>query len=325
MGGAANPWDGFATDSNVTALDRLLSPLHPLTVLLGRTGLANLARYRRAYTNYLTVALARTGLRGYPIEGRRRSGGTVRLEKHRTAQLYASEQLECLPEADTVRARVEGRTVTLEGGYTRGDVHGVYVEGVYDWLPVRGRDVLDIGASLGDSSLYFAARGAKRVIGLEPWPSLFPMFVRNVEVNQLESVVLPRNAAIGARAGTIRLDDREYWARRGQIEGAAGGVPVPVESLQDLVGRYELQDAVLKLDCEGGEYAAVLGSDLDVLRRFSHIHIEYHYGYRNLARRLREAGFEVRVDRPFRIVNPASTRPVFRMGNLYASRAGPLR
>jgi FkbM family methyltransferase len=310
----------FSTEENITAGDRALLPLHPVTVLLGRGTFANLARYRRAYRNYWAVTFARIGLRKFPLKGQLRSGATIELTKDRVAQLYGSDRIEPHPEDDSVRVQCEGRSLSLAGGWTHGDIHGVYVEDVYRWLPAQGRDVVDVGASIGDSPLYFAARGARRVLALEPWPSTFELLQRNVRANHLEETVLPKNAALGGGRGQITLDDRFESAQHAQIRSFESGTSVPTVPLADVVREYGLNDAVLKLDCEGGEYDAILGSPPDVLRRFTHIQMEYHYGYRNLESALRSAGFEVRHTRPFRMVNRASERPEFRMGNMYARR-----
>jgi FkbM family methyltransferase len=310
----------FRTEENITRTDRWLVPLHPVSVLLGRDQLANLGRYRRAYQNYWAVTFARVGLRKYPLDGRLRSGQTVRLTKNRIAQLYGSDRVEPHPEDDSVVVHWGSKSVKLAAGYTQGDIHGVYVEDVYHWLPVEGRTVVDVGGSIGDSPLYFALRGAQRVLALEPWPSTFELLQRNVRDNHYDSVVVPVNAAVGGGRGQIVLDDRFEMAQHAQIRSFEQGTAVPTIPLADIVQMYDLKDAVLKLDCEGGEYDAILGGGPDVLRRFTHIQMEYHYGYRNLEGALVAAGFEVHHSRPFRMVNTASERPEFRMGNLYARR-----
>jgi FkbM family methyltransferase len=313
--------DTFATEQNITAADRALVPLHPFTVLLGRDSLANLSRYRRAYQNYWAVTFARVGVRKFPLQGRLRSGQSVSLTKNRIAQLYASDRIEPHPETDSVTVRVGERSLNLATGWTNGDIHGVFVEDVYRWLPVEGKDVLDVGASIGDSPLYFAARGARRVIAMEPWPSTFEILQRNIRDNHFEETVLPKNAALGGGRGEITLDDRFESAQHAQIRSFASGTAVPTVPLADIVREYDLNEAALKLDCEGGEYDAILGSPPEVLRKFTHIQMEYHYGYRNLEAALRAAGFDVHHTRPFRMVNKASERPEFRMGNMYARRA----
>jgi len=34
---------------------------------------------------------------------------------------------------------------------------------MYKWLDVKGKDVVDVGANIGDSAIYFALRRAKRL------------------------------------------------------------------------------------------------------------------------------------------------------------------
>jgi predicted RNA methylase len=60
--------------------------------------------------------------------------------------------------------------VTLYGSITNSDAVGVFLNGIYEYLPVAGKTVIDIGANIADSSIYFAVRGAKKVIALEPFP-----------------------------------------------------------------------------------------------------------------------------------------------------------
>jgi len=44
----------------------------------------------------------------------------------------------------------------------------VFDYGEYEPLSVEGRVVVDVGAFVGDSAIYFALKGARRVIAIEP-------------------------------------------------------------------------------------------------------------------------------------------------------------
>jgi hypothetical protein len=60
-----------------------------------------------------------------------------------------------------------------------------------DWF------VLDIGAFVGDTALYYARRGAF-VVAVEPLPSNYGVMLRNLELNpELKPRIIPINAAIG--------------------------------------------------------------------------------------------------------------------------------
>jgi predicted RNA methylase len=53
-----------------------------------------------------------------------------------------------------------------------GTILEVFAEGEYEVPEVlsglRGRDVIDVGASVGDTALYFVLNGARKVIAVEP-------------------------------------------------------------------------------------------------------------------------------------------------------------
>lgn len=52
------------------------------------------------------------------------------------------------------------------------------------------------------------------------------------------------------------------------------------------------------MDCEGCEYEVILSSPVDSLKRFSHILIEYHHGYKDLRDKLVSCGFKVSISKP---------------------------
>jgi FkbM family methyltransferase len=58
-----------------------------------------------------------------------------------------------------------------------------FIEREYDFLPVKDRVVIDIGSNIGDSSIYFALKGAKRVIGIEHDPQVNDFANKHIELN----------------------------------------------------------------------------------------------------------------------------------------------
>jgi ribosomal protein L11 methylase PrmA len=66
--------------------------------------------------------------------------------------------------------------IKLYGAKNNGDAYiDVFLKQEYQFLPVKDRTVIDIGANVGDSSIYFALRGADKVIALEPLPTSYKM------------------------------------------------------------------------------------------------------------------------------------------------------
>jgi hypothetical protein len=74
-------------------------------------------------------------------------------------------------------------------------------------------------------------------------------------------------------------------------------------TLVKLTGEYGINEGVLKIDCEGCEYAVLGGTPIETLKRFKEVMIEYHGSPRPLVKKLVEAGFRVTVMPPWTIMN----------------------
>lgn len=65
--------------------------------------------------------------------------------------------------------------VLLYGGLINSESVIVFLSNIYKHLPVEGKTFVDIGANIGDSSIYFASRGAEKVISIEPFPKNYEL------------------------------------------------------------------------------------------------------------------------------------------------------
>lgn len=173
-----------------------------------------------------------------------------------------------------------------------------------------GQTVVDIGAYNGDSAVYFALQGAKRVIALEPYPPSFTLAQENIQRMGLTDRITLVAAALGPESGQaqFRVSPAEPDANSLQppntplqkLIAYTETVDVPVLSLPELRQRFGLEEIdFLKLDCEGCEFALIEKLPLEELQRVRVWHIEYHARPEPLIRRLSEAGFAVekRLDR----------------------------
>ncbi|MGC8622558.1 MAG: FkbM family methyltransferase [Candidatus Micrarchaeia archaeon] len=77
------------------------------------------------------------------------------------------------------------------------------------------------------------------------------------------------------------------------MKNFVAGKRIKISSLDKIVKNFGLKHAVLKVDCKGCEYLLLLNASDAVLQAFDQIILEYHYGYKNLEKRLKEAGFKV--------------------------------
>ena len=214
---------------------------------------------------------------------------------------------------DRIEFTLNGRPI-LFYGWRHGDLGGLRD---YDWLDVEGKRVLDVGASIGDSAIFFALRGAREVVAFEPYPFYYGLAVKNVEANGLSNVKVI-NAGISGSDGTIRVTRGETTMG---VELKPSEEPdaakVPVYSLDRVLEEYGPFD-VMKMDCEGCEYDAILNSKR--IGELKQIQVEYHYGPERLVGALRSAGFEVEATRPWRLYNPRARDPNMLLGYIYARK-----
>ena len=172
-------------------------------------------------------------------------------------------------------------------------MYDLFVLNAYAQPNIKGKDVLDIGANIGDSAIYFAIKGAKHVYAFEPYPHTFAMAKKNVELNKLEDKITLFNEAIEKSNNKIILTTKRIHTGGLPIKNFKHGKSVKVNDLNRITKKLGLKNAILKIDTEGGEYNTIIYTPDSVLRRFSEIIMEYHYGYKNLEKRLLKAGFRV--------------------------------
>jgi FkbM family methyltransferase len=285
------------------------------------SAISSIGKYRATYQNWVhVVCLMR--LRRTPIEARLRSGMVMTFHSTVTAYLVAlGREVEDLPEADRVILRFvhKGRRLSLRvKGRNWGDVEEVFFRDCYRFIAGPNEIVLDVGASVGDSALYFATEGTKRVIAIEPYPAAYELLLINAAEGGFSNVIEPVNAAVGRAVGSTILDPKSEGLGRLAARRARGN-EVPVTTLNQLVERYGIANGVLKMDCEGAEYYALSASDDATLRSFVKMQIEFHYGYEQIEERLRRARFSVSHSPPVRTRNKEAGATMT-TGFIYAER-----
>ncbi|MEM4975620.1 MAG: FkbM family methyltransferase [Sulfolobaceae archaeon] len=170
--------------------------------------------------------------------------------------------------------------------------------------------VIDVGAFIGDSSIYFALNGAERVIALEPFPESFELAKENVKINNLEDKIVLLPYALAREEGEI-----EFYASKSNpninsfkpISEITKGVKfdvikVKTISLQKIVNDFKISSiSLLKLDCEGCEYDTLPYLSDELYDKIESIILEYHNGPTNLANLLKSKGFSVKYDRNVKV------------------------
>ena len=159
----------------------------------------------------------------------------------------------------------------------------------YRDFDVKNRLVVDIGAGVGETAIYFLLRGARKVIAFEPCPNSYREMLANLRFNKAEDRVLPINAAVWGSAQELLV----LCPRRTRV------VAVPLK----IVLKHLKRRVAVKMDCEGCEYESLKSLDRESARCVEEFFIEYHGDPEPIRAKLEDLGFVVGVRRPWKIVN----------------------
>ncbi|MFP3287245.1 MAG: FkbM family methyltransferase [Acidilobus sp.] len=151
-------------------------------------------------------------------------------------------------------------------------LYDTFLEGEYE-VPealsgLRGRDVIDVGANVGDSALYFILHGARKVIACEPLPNVAKCAEENVRLSGATDKVKVINAALGSGPVSVPCDYDLLSSNGFSTLSASGPCKVPGVTLGDLLNMVD-DPYLLKMDCEGCEAHVILGPERERLRPLS--------------------------------------------------------
>ena len=187
----------------------------------------------------------------------------------------------------------------------------------YKFLRVNGKVVIDIGMNIGDSTIYFSIKGAKRVIGLEPFPYTFRYAEKNICLNNILNCTL-LNAGYGEDK-EITVDQEIISTSGSSLVQTSKGKQIKLYSLSTLMKKYEIDSAIVKMDCEGCEYW-LLNEPENVFNCIEMIQIEYHYGYKRLVDKLKSVGFNVEFTEPEFNYDIDAENPSQSIGYIFAEK-----
>jgi FkbM family methyltransferase len=160
----------------------------------------------------------------------------------------------------------------------------IFDEGIYEAADCKDKDVVDVGAFVGDSAIYFVLKGARRVIAIEPHPKAYKELIENMKLNRLEQRILPINAALSSASSIIdiSLEDvdtasiaKNPLRRFTKHHKDANTYKVETLTLSEIIKSYNIDGGVLKMDCEGCEYDIIL-NDFKHVALFDELIFEYH-------------------------------------------------
>jgi FkbM family methyltransferase len=156
-------------------------------------------------------------------------------------------------------------------------IFGEIERGDYDYFgqdAVMGRDVVDIGAYMGETAVHFSNNGAKLVYALEPLDT-FDRIETNAKANGCDNIIACR-IALGAKNKIVRVKNVLNDGSTRFLENSdEDGVPIEVCTLKTITERFNIEHGFLKLDCEGAEIN-LLYTNVEILHKYDYIVMELH-------------------------------------------------
>lgn len=267
---------------------------------------------RRQYKNWITIAIL-TLFGRRPMRLLLRNGAVIRTTTWAKFPVLALGQLlEKGWEFEIINddfIELRNALSTFVCRYGRGlDIRHlaeIFVDEVYG-TDFKDKIVLDVGMSSGDSSIYFALKGARRVIGLEPFKPSFDLAIQNIKRNKFEDRIIPLQSGLYSESSTqeLRMSRDNPNANSLDVVGHVGDSSVAYDSkmevktstLEEIIDNFDLASIdFLKMDCEGCEYEVVQSLPGETLTKIREIRMEFHNGAKSLATVLSKNNFSLDV------------------------------
>ena len=303
---------------NISTIDEILSHFFLL-----RNKIISVVMYLRVYHNSFSV-MKHIIKKEFPIEAKLRDGTRRSLINPSNVWYYARcHNIKGIDNNSRNNIVTISRLPYLEDGQTEikfygatfeGDVPFIFFNEEYQFLQANGKTVVDVGSNIADAAIYFATKGAIKVISLEPFPKVYEIARKNIELNNLSGRIILLLAGCSGNLGQITVDPEFDSETDTRLRGFKQGIKIPLLTLESISKEHNIQrlGGVLKMDCEGCEYDSILSASEETLQNFTRIMIEYHHGYKNLKQKLEKSNFHVYVTRP------SAAQKGLRVGYIYA-------
>lgn len=164
--------------------------------------------------------------------------------------------------------------------------------------------VVDVGMNNGDTSIYFAMRGARLVIGLEPFGDSYRLARENIELNKMQQLVIPVEAALASYEGEATLlssftkpTSSSLLNSGVDLDASEFGLRshVRTTTLRQLTVELGLERIdILKLNCEGCEFDVLPNMPSEMFEVMQEVVLQVHGRPEALTEFLASHGFEVR-------------------------------
>ena len=277
---------------------------------------------QKTFHNFIPILL-KSFKNDFPISANLKNGKKIQLQSfsamHLISNIPKNQQVDYDVEKNNVVIHTKNEfnlnKIIFQGGLNNGDIVNTFFKKDYAKILVNEKTVLDIGANIGDTAIFYILNGAKKVIGIEPFPKNLDYAQKNVQINNLKNLITFFQAGCSSKKEIIKIDPNYQSDIESKLRNFKNGINIQMLTLQDLINEFNIpKDSVLKIDCEGCEYDIIENVSLETISNFSNIQIEYHFGYKKLKSKLESFGYTVKVSKPH------ATNVVLTIYNFFKSR-----
>jgi len=176
---------------------------------------------------------------------------------------------------------------------------------------IKGKIVLDIGAYIGDTAVFFGKKGAS-VYAYEPSKELYEIAKKNIKLNNIDAKIF--NLGIGDKNTNAKIThninnivDSESFVlfeeqkalEEFEKDRLLFTEEVKIISLNEVLEQFETI-YLLKMDCEGCEFPSISSVKDENLQKIKYIIIEVHFmnvfDSNIIISKLNANNFEVNID-----------------------------
>jgi FkbM family methyltransferase len=142
----------------------------------------------------------------------------------------------------------------------------------------KGDTVIDIGAHVGDFTIYAIIKGAKKVFAFEPDPTSFSDLKNNIHLNSISNAIL-KKIAVSNKNGYAKFYVNSINGGNSLIHfnSNSNSIKVKTISIDDIFKECKIKNIdFLKIDCEGGEGLILDNPKINTWKSINKIALEYH-------------------------------------------------
>lgn len=163
---------------------------------------------------------------------------------------------------------------------------------------IKDAVVIDVGANIGDTAISFCQKGAKIVYAYEPHPFFFGLATKNVQLNGLDKKIIIKPYGIGAEDSVLKIKDDTVFGPTGRVRSEKtnenDGIEIKIVPFSKIIEDVKNVD-VLKMDCEGAEFEAILSCPIETIKKIKVMAIEFHRDPSSIIDYLKKNDFSVEV------------------------------